>query len=84
MQNCGMPPPPPFRTWAEGLSTQMVGEDLCFWPALNFGPKNELNLSEGLFFWTSPSFGQKSGLILSADLFWTEKLDRFWVEKFSF
>ena len=22
MQNCGMPPPPPFVTWAESLSTQ--------------------------------------------------------------
>ena len=23
----------PFVTWAEALSTQTVGEDLCFWPA---------------------------------------------------
>ena len=26
MQNCGMPPPPPFASWAEGLITQRV----CF------------------------------------------------------
>ena len=32
MQNCGMPPPP-FVSWAEGLSTQRVGNDVCFWPA---------------------------------------------------
>ena len=40
MQNCGMPPsPPPFVRWVEGLSTQTVGEDVCFWPAPNFGKK---------------------------------------------
>ena len=45
MQNCGMPPPP-FESWAEALSTQMVSENLCFWPA----PKKiQLSLSEDLF-----------------------------------
>ena len=29
MQNCGMPP---LVSWAEALSTQRVGEDVCFWP----------------------------------------------------
>ena len=29
MQNYGMPPPP-FVAWAEGLSTETVGEDLFF------------------------------------------------------
>ena len=52
MQNCGMAPP--FVGWAEALSTQMVGEDLCFWPT----PKAiGLNLSEDFFFWSSPNFG---------------------------
>ena len=56
-------------TWAEGLSTQMVDEDLCYWPAPKFGQKIGLNLGEDLFFWCSPSFGQKFGLNLSEDLF---------------
>ena len=42
--------PPPFVTWAESLSAQTVGEDLCFWPSPNFGPKTGLNLCEDLFF----------------------------------
>ena len=62
-------PPPPFVSWAEALSTQVVGEDLCFWPAPNFGHKTGLNLSEDLFFLSSPNFGQKIGLNLSKDLF---------------
>ena len=32
-----MTPPPPFVTWAEGLSTQTVGEDLFFWPSRTGG-----------------------------------------------
>ena len=41
MQNCGMAPP--FVAWAEGLSTEAVGENL-------FLAKTGLNLSEDLFF----------------------------------
>ena len=48
MKNCGMASR--FVSWAEALSTQMVGEDVCFWPAPNFGQKIGLNLSEDLFF----------------------------------
>ena len=63
----------PFVIWAEALSTQMVDEDLCFWPAPNFGQKSGLNFSEDLFFfffvWSSPNFGQKIELNLSEDLF---------------
>ena len=47
MQNYGMAPS--FVSWAEALSTQRVGEDLCFWPAPNFGPKIGLNLSQNRF-----------------------------------
>ena len=47
MQNCGMAPP--VATWAEGLSTQTVGEDLCFWSSPDFGPKTGRNLGEDLF-----------------------------------
>ena len=55
MQNCGIAPPP-FVTWAEGLSTQTVGEDF-FWP------KTGLYLSEDLFFvWSSTKFGQENDL----------------------
>ena len=64
MQNCGMPPPPPpFVSGAEALSSQRVGEDLCIWPAPNFGQKIGLNLSENLFlfFWSSPHFEQENG-----------------------
>ena len=49
-------PPPPVLvskaivSWAEALSTKRVGEDLCFWPALNFGQNIGLSLSENLFF----------------------------------
>ena len=58
----------PFVTWAEGLNTETVGEDLFFWT------KTELNLSKDLFlFWSSPNFG-----------FWSEKRTWFWVGKFSF
>ena len=46
---------PLFVTWAEGLSTETVGEDL-FWP------KIVKNLSEDLFFWSSSNFGKKNGL----------------------
>ena len=68
MQNCGMPPP--FVSWAEALSTQPVGKDVCFWPAPNFGEKIGLNLSEDLFcFCFLPNFGQKTRLNLSEDLF---------------
>ena len=60
MQNCGMPPPP-FVSWAEALSTQMVDEDLCFWPAVNFGQIMGLNLSEDLFFFALHlTLGKKS------------------------
>ena len=45
-----MPPPPPLVSWAEALSSQRVGEDLCFWPAPNFGQKHGLSLSEDLVF----------------------------------
>ena len=55
-------------SWAEGLSTQRVGEDLYYWPAPKFGQKIGLNLGEDLFFWSSPSFGKKFGLYLSEDL----------------
>ena len=61
--------PPPFVTWAEGLSTQTVGEDLCLWPAPNFGPKTGFNLSEDLFFYLHLILGKKNGLNLSEDLF---------------
>ena len=69
MQNCGMAPH--FVTWAEGLSTHTVGEDLCFWPSPNFGPKTGLNLTADLFsfFWSSPDIGPKTGLTLREDLF---------------
>ena len=53
MQNCGMVPP--LFTWAKGLSTETVGEDL-------FLAKNGLNLSKDLFFWSSPNFGKKNRL----------------------
>ena len=53
--------PPLFVNWAEVLSTQRIGEDLCFWSAPNFGQKIGLNLSEDLFFWSSPDFGQENG-----------------------
>ena len=71
MHNCGMHLP--FVSWAEGLSTQTVGEDLCFRPAPNFGQKIGLNLSGDLFLLrSSPDFGQKSGLNLSeAFFFWS-------------
>ena len=32
---------PPFVSWAVALSTQRVGEDVCFWPAPNFGQKSD-------------------------------------------
>ena len=60
MQNCDMAPP--FVTWAEGLNTETVGEDLFFGPSPNFETKTGLNLSEDLFFWSSPNFGQENGL----------------------
>ena len=65
MQNCGIVPP--FVTWAEGLSTQAVGEDL-------FGSKTGLNLSEDLFFlfvWSSPNFGQENGLGFGLENFYS-------------
>ena len=44
--------PPFFVTWAEGLSTETVGEDFVL----------AKNRSEDFFFWSSPNFGQKNGL----------------------
>ena len=68
MQNYGMPPP--FVTWAEDLSTQTVGEDLCFWPFPNFGPKTGLNLSQDLFFFgLHLILDRKTGLILGGKIF---------------
>ena len=58
MQNRGMPPPP-FVIWEKALSRQMVGEDLCFWPAQILGIVQEIRLK----------LGKKIGLILSEDLF---------------
>ena len=60
MQNCGMAPL--SVTWAEGLSTETVGEDL-FWP------KTGQNLSESLFFWFSPKFWQENKLGLGLENF---------------
>ena len=40
----------PFVIWTKALSTQMVGEDVCFWPAPQFGQKIGLDLSEDLSF----------------------------------
>ena len=93
MQNCGMAIP--FRTCAEGLSTQTVGEDLCSWPASNFGPRTGLNLSEDLFFsfgfhlilgkkkrtkfWVKTCF--LFVIFLVFIWFWTGKPDRLWEEK---
>ena len=82
-------PPPPFVTWAEGLSTETVGEDLFFWPSPSFGPKTGLNLSED-FFWSSPNFEPKTVLQLSEDLFFGlhlilgRKTDLVLAGKFSF
>ena len=45
-------PCPPFVTWAEGLSTETVGEDIFL--------KSGLNLSEDLFFCSSPNFGPET------------------------
>ena len=60
MKNCGMASR--FVSWAEALSTQMVGEDVCFLPAPNFGQKIGLNLSEDLFFFgLHLILGKKSG-----------------------
>ena len=63
MQNCGMPLP--FVTWAGGLSTETMGEDLFFWPSPNFGPKTGLNLREDLFlffFLVFSQLGHENGL----------------------
>ena len=60
MQNCGMAYP--FVTWAEGLSTETVGEDLFFGLHLILGRKTDLvfglqNFDSGLhcsqIFWIS-------------------------------
>ena len=59
----------PFATWAEGLSTQTVGEDLCFWSASNFGPKTGLNLSEDFLFGLQLILDRKTGLILGGKFF---------------
>ena len=67
MQNCGMAPP--FVSWAEALSTQRVGEDLCFWPAPNFGQKIGLNLREDLFFGFQLILDRKIALILGEKIF---------------
>ena len=45
----------------------MVGKDLCFWPAPNFGQKIGLTLS--VFLWSSSYFGQKIGQILVETIF---------------
>ena len=49
----------------------MVDEDLCFWPAVNFGQIMGLNLSGDLFF-SSPNFGQKIGLILNGTISYSD------------
>ena len=55
---------PPFVTWAEGLSTKTVGEDLFFGLHPNFGPKTGLNFEwrPFFFFWSSPNIGQENWL----------------------
>ena len=50
----------------------MVDEDLCFWPAVNFGQIMGLNLSEDLFFCSSPNFGQKIGLNLGGTISYSD------------
>ena len=60
--------PPPFVTWAEGLSAQMVGEDL-FLPSPKFGRKTGLDLSEDLLFLSSTDCGQENVLILGGKNF---------------
>ena len=51
--------PPLGRPWPlsmqnpEGLSSQTIVEDICFWPASSSVPKTELNWSEDLFFGSS-------------------------------
>ena len=67
MRNCGMVSP--FVTWAEGLRTQTVGEDLFFWSSPNFGRKTRLNLSEDLFFGLHLTFDRKNGLIVGVKVF---------------
>ena len=67
MQNCGMAPP--FVTYAQGLSTETVGDDF-FWP------KTGLNLSEDLFFVFFCFFGHH--LILG------QKPDKLWVKTLLF
>ena len=59
MQNCGMAPP--FVTWAEGLSSEMVAKAF-FWPKT--GPKLfwVIWVKTFFFFWSSPNYGQESGL----------------------
>ena len=49
----------------------MVGEDVCFWLAPNFGQKVGLNLSEDHFiiFWSSPNFEKKIRIHLSETMF---------------
>ena len=56
-------------TWAEALSTQRVGEDLCFWPAPNFGLKTGLNLREDIFFGLHLILDRQTGLILGGKIF---------------
>ena len=41
--------PPPFVSWAEDLSTQRVGEDVCIWPAPKFGQTIGVNLKVFFF-----------------------------------
>ena len=62
MQNGGMAPP--FVSWAEVLSSKRVGEDLCFWPAPNFGQKIGLDLSEDLFFGLQLILGEKIFILI--------------------
>ena len=67
MQNCGMAPH--FVTWAEGLSTEAVSEDLFFGLHLILGKKNGLNLSEDFFFSLHPILSRKTDLVLGWKIF---------------
>ena len=53
----------------EGLSTQTVGENLCFWPASSSMPKTRLTLSEDLFFTVHLILDRTTGPILGGKIF---------------
>ena len=53
---------PPFVTRAEGLSTELVGEDFLW-------PKTGPNLSEDLFFGLHLILGRKTDLVLGWKIF---------------